>query len=102
MMRAGVPRLTLQYEVRDGLVLVGRVDFGWEDLRTLGEFDADLLQPGKTACDVVYQEECREDALRDLGWQVVRWNWADLTDPAALRQRLERAFQRGRRASRPG
>jgi hypothetical protein len=106
MMRAGVPRPTLQYEVRDGLVLVGRADFGWEDLRTLGEFDgkvkyAELLQPGQTASDAVYQEKCREDALRDLGWQVVRWTWADLRDPAALRGRLERAFQRGRGASRP-
>ena len=40
MMRTGVPRPTLQYEVRDGLVLVGRADFGWDDLRTLGEFEA--------------------------------------------------------------
>ena len=46
--------------------------------------------------DAVYQEKCREDALRDHGWQVVRWTWADLRDPAALRGRLERAYQRGR------
>ena len=106
MMRAGVPRPTLQYEVRNGLVLVGRADFGWEELRTLGEFDgkvkyAELLKPGQTASDAVYQEKCREDAIRDLGWQVVRWNWTDLKDPAALRRRLERAFQRGSRSSRP-
>ena len=103
MMRAGVPRPTPQYEVWDGPVLVGRADFGWEDLRTLGEFDgkmkyAELLQPDQTASDVVYAEKCREDALRDLGWQVVRWSWQDLKDPAALRGRLERAFQRGRRS----
>jgi hypothetical protein len=103
MVRAGIPRPTPQYEVWDGHVLVGRADFGWEELRTLGEFDgkvkyAELLQPGQTASDVVYQEKCREDALRDLGWQVVRWTWADLRDPAALRARLDRAFQRGRRS----
>ena len=102
MMRAGIPRPTPQYEVWDGHVLVGRADFGWEDLWTLGEFDGkvkygELLRPGQTASDVVYQEKCREDALRDLGWQVVRWTWADLKDPAALAGRLERAFQRGRR-----
>ena len=62
---------------------------------------AELLQLGQTASDAVYQEKCREDALRDLGWQVVRWNWADLKDPAAIRRRLERAFKRGRGASRP-
>jgi len=103
MVRTGIPRPTPQYEVWDGHVLVGRTDFGWEELRTLGEFDgkvkyAELLQPGQTASDVVYQEKCREDALRDLGWQVVRWTWADLRDPAALRARLDRAFQRGRRS----
>lgn len=59
---------------------------------------AELLLPGQTAGDVVYAEKLREDALRDLGWQVVRWGWADLRDPAELRRRLERAFQRGRRA----
>ena len=100
MMRVGVPAPTPQYEVWDGLLLVGRADFGWEELRTLGEFDgkmkySELVRPDQTAADVVYAEKCREDALRDLGWQVVRWGWTDLKDPPELRRRLERAFQRG-------
>jgi hypothetical protein len=103
MVRAGMPVPTPQYEVWDGQVFVGRADFGWEELRTLGEFDGkmkytDLVKPDQTAADVVYAEKCREDALRDLGWQVVRWSWADLKDPVALRWRLERAFKRGRPA----
>lgn len=103
--RHGLPRPELQLEVRaaDGR-LVGRCDFGWEDRRTLGEFDGRakygrLLAPGRTGGDAVYTEKLREDALRDLEWQVVRWTWADLAEPAALLARLERAFARGRRSA---
>ena len=44
----------------------GRVKSGW------------LPRPGETAADAVYAEKLREDVLRDLGWQVVRWTYADL------------------------
>jgi hypothetical protein len=46
---------------------------------------------------VVYAEKIREDALRDLGWQVVRWTYADLTAPMVLADRLQRAFARSAR-----
>jgi hypothetical protein len=97
----GLPSPELQYEVLDDRgVLVGRADFCWEEHRTLGEFDGKikygrLLRPGEAAQDVVYQEKRREDALRDLGWQMVRWNWVDLNAGAALAERLQRAFRRG-------
>ena len=101
----GVPAPLLQVEVFDALGrLVGRADFGWEEYRTLGEFDGRvkygrLLGPGQTIADAVFEEKRREDALRSLGWEVVRWLWEDLKDPQSLRERLERAFARGRRAA---
>ena len=58
-----------------------------------------LLRPGQTAADAVFEEKRREDALRDLGWQIVRWIWQDLYHPEDLRRRLERAFERGLRAA---
>ena len=87
-----------QYEVWRQGVLVGRADFGWEKFRTLGEFDGKekygrLLKPGQTAADAVFAEKRREDALRDLGWQIVRWIWEDLYHPEELRRRLERALR---------
>jgi len=102
--RIGVPAPTPQYEVWEREVLVGRVDFCWEEFRTLGEFDGRekygrLLRPGQTAADAVFEEKRREDALRDLGWQIVRWIWQDLYHPEDLRRRLERAFERGLRAA---
>src|SRR3954469_13648996 len=73
----------LQLPVRDGTRLLGRVDFAWPEHRTLGEFDGRvkygrLLRPGDDVTEVVYREKLREDLLRDLGWQVVRWTWPDL------------------------
>jgi hypothetical protein len=102
--RMGVPAPTPQYEVWEREVLVGRVDFCWEELRTIGEFDGKakygrLLKAGRTAADTVFEEKRREDALRDLGWQIVRWIWQDLYHPEDLRRRLERAFERGLRAA---
>ena len=99
--RIGIPTPIPQYEVWRQGVLVGRADFGWEKFRTLGEFDGKekygrLLKPGQTAADAVFAEKRREDALRDLGWQIVRWIWKD---PEELRRRLERAFERGLRAA---
>ena len=102
--RIGIPAPIPHYEVWDQGVLIGRADFCWEEFRTLGEFDGKqrygrLLRPGQTAADAVFAEKRREDALRDLGWQIVRWLWEDLYHPAELRRRLERAFARGLRAA---
>ena len=100
----GLPTPELQYEVfAPSGELVGRCDYAWREQRTLAEFDGlikygRLLKPGETTSAVIVAEKLREDALRDLGWQVVRWVWADLAKPALLADRLQRAFARGGRA----
>lgn len=105
MSDAGVPKPSTQFIVNNELgEFVGRSDFGWPESRTLGEFDGlvkygRLLKPGQTAGDVIMAEKAREDALRDVGWEIVRWLWADLRHPERLAARLERAFARGRRAA---
>ena len=81
--RWGVPAPILQLEVRDpNGGLVGRCDLG-SPFGTIGEFDGRvkyglLLKPGQTAEDVLLAEKRREERLRELGWQVVRWGWANL------------------------
>jgi hypothetical protein len=101
--RLGLPAPDLQVRVRraDGS-LIGRSDFGWRQLRTLGEFDGRvkygrLLRPGQAAGDAVYEEKLREDEMRDLGWQMARWTWTELSTPRVIDERLRRAFARGRR-----
>jgi hypothetical protein len=98
MHEADLPVPVPQYEVYDDRgQLVGRADFGWEEQRVLGEFDGRvkygrLLRPGQTVEEVVYREKLREDALRDLGWRVVRWTWADVFPGHVLVSRLSRAL----------
>ena len=94
-----------QYNVfdRNGRI-VGRADFAWQGHSTLGEFDGRgkygrLLKPGETTAGAVYREKLREDALRSLGWQVVRWTWNDLDQPDQIALRLREAFARARRSN---
>jgi hypothetical protein len=80
---------------------VARVDFVWEEFRTVCELDGRkkyvLLDPDGTA---LWREKLREDDLRDLGLEVVRGYWSDRQDGgAALADRLRRAFARGLRAT---
>jgi len=77
-----------------------RCDFGWEEHRTVAEFDGRIkygrcLRPGQDPGDAVFEEKVREDALRDGGLQVVRWIWAELDSFDAPAVRLRRAFARG-------
>ena len=93
----------LQYEITTSTgAVVARTDFAWEEDRIVGEFDgrikySRLLRPGQDPGDAVFEEKRREDAIRDIGWEVVRWTWGDLSVPANLAGRLERARSRSRR-----
>ena len=98
--RARLPRPVVQWEGPASPWLgrsIGRCDFGWPELRTVGEFDGKikygrLLKPGQEPGDVVFAEKCREDAIRDAGFRVVRWIWDDLDDFADVVARLRTAF----------
>ena len=99
----GLSPSALQLVIRrpDGS-FVGRTDFAWEDRRVVGEFDGRikygrLLRPGQDPGDAVFEEKQREDAVRDEGWEVVRWTWSDLTVPGWIGERVRRAQERGSR-----
>jgi hypothetical protein len=97
---AGLPPPVLQWEVHaagTGL-LIGRVDFGWPELRTVGEFDGLVkygrtLTPGQDPTEVLVAEKLREDALRGEGLAVVRWIWSDLADFGPTARRLRSRFR---------
>ncbi|SEC34911.1 hypothetical protein [Rhodococcus koreensis] len=97
--RAGLAVPSQQGEVFDpGGRRVGRVDFHFDGI-VLGEFDGRvkygrLLKPGQSPGDAVFAEKQREDALRDLGYQVVRWTWDDLESPSQAVDRVRRAIAR--------
>ena len=47
----------------------------------------------------MFQEKLREDHIRELGFNVVRWTWGELDDPPALAEKIRRALARGRAMS---
>jgi hypothetical protein len=95
-----LPPSALQFEIRSETgLLVARTDFAWEADRLVGEFDGRikygrLLRPGQAPGDAVFEEKLREDAIRDEGWNVVRWGWTDLRRPDRLAARVRRARER--------
>jgi hypothetical protein len=101
---ARLPRPQLQVLIVDPVTgqIVGRVDYFFEEEKTVGEFDGQLKyrdQPedGLTAAEVVWREKQREDAIRDLGFEVARSIWADLRKPALIVDRYKRCFARAAR-----
>jgi very-short-patch-repair endonuclease len=95
-----LPAPDLQQDIFDEQgTFVARVDFLWKEQRTIGEFDGkikygQMLKPSQSIEEVLFEEKRREDALRDLGWQIVRWLWADIYRPGVIRDRVLRAFAR--------
>lgn len=81
MREARLPLPDLQAEVETATGKV-RVDFLWEELGLIGEFDGmvkygvELAGPDPTVA--LASEKRREDSLRAQGYIVVRWLWDDL------------------------
>jgi hypothetical protein len=90
MRELGLPAPGLQHVVRDDQGFVGRVDFWWEAVGVVGEFDGRSkygIDDGVSASDQLWEEKLREDRLRAVGLSVVRWTWSDawLGGPMAAR-----------------
>lgn len=97
---AGLPTPVLQWEVHAAATgtFIGRVDMGWPEHRTVGEFDGLVkygrtLRPGQDIAEVLVAEKVREDALRDEDLGVVRWIWEDLADFAPTARRIRARFR---------
>lgn len=103
MHKAGLVVPELQVVIQDAAGReIARSDFGYPELRVAGEFDGRikygrLLRPGQRPGDAVFEEKRREDAMRDAGWIVIRWVWAELDRPEIIIARWERAFERAGR-----
>lgn len=71
-----------QVEIRDGRGrFVARVDFLLPEQRVIIEFDGAVKYDGAQGREALVREKRREDALRALGYRIVRLTWADLADP---------------------
>jgi hypothetical protein len=105
--RLGVPIPEPQVAIFDERGnFVARVDYLWADLGVVGEADgwgkygrpvASSPDAPSDPMQALRDEKLREDRLRDLGLEMVRWTSGDLSHPErGLSQRLSRAFARAR------
>jgi predicted transcriptional regulator of viral defense system len=91
----GLPPPDLQVDVRgDGFI--GRVDFMWPEFVTIAEVDGAMKYDDRSAA----MKQLRRDArLRDAGYEVVHFNWQEITaEPGRVAASIRAAFERGRRA----
>ncbi|WP_411374147.1 hypothetical protein ACLH0K_13920 [Arthrobacter sp. MPF02] len=91
---AGFEPPVLQQAFTDSSGLVGYSDFYWKHAGVVGEFDGEEKYTkseylkGRTASQAVVAEKNRENRIRALGINVVRWDWADLMEPGTLERKL--------------
>jgi hypothetical protein len=77
----GLPAPLLQVPFYDADGLIGYVDFYWPELGLIGEFDGRVkyndrwYTRGQLPEEVVWAEKQREDRLRAVARDLVRWNW---------------------------
>lgn len=67
-----LPTPELQLEVWDCGEFVARVDFLWRASNVVGEADG---RSKYATVEDLYREKRREERLRNLGFEVVRWDW---------------------------
>ncbi|HET7475519.1 MAG TPA: type IV toxin-antitoxin system AbiEi family antitoxin domain-containing protein [Dermatophilaceae bacterium] len=99
-----LPRAQVEIYDRRGR-LVARVDGLWREQGTVGEADGagkylGQFDPagagGLAAARVVLAEKVREDRIRDLGLELVRWDFPDMVyRPQEVADRVQAAHARG-------
>lgn len=100
--QARLPRPEVQYEVIDANgVVIARTDFGWPEFGLVGEVDGkwkygELLRAGQTPQDAIMNEKRREEAIRQQGLWIVRWDFSTVTRPGEVARLVRRAMENQR------
>jgi hypothetical protein len=81
LVQAGLPRPRPQYEVRDGQGrFVARLDLAWPELKAGLEYEGVYHRDR----DQYSRDLIRHNALRALGWTILRVDAVQMRDPIAL------------------
>jgi hypothetical protein len=93
----GLPAPELQAPIFGDNGFIGRVDFYWKQYRTIAEVDGAL----KYADPVRARKQLwRDKALRQAGYEVVHFDWREITQhPDQVASSIREAFRRGRKAA---
>jgi hypothetical protein len=97
--RQGLPAPEQQVEIRDRAGLIGIADFVWGAHGVIGEFDGRIKYQGQLVePNTLYAEKRREDRMRELGFEFVRFGWSEVRyQEDALGRRVRSAFARASR-----
>jgi hypothetical protein len=94
MAEMDIPMPELQLEIWHEGGFVARPDFLWAEFNLIGESDG---RSKYTQIDQFYAEKKREERLKDLGFELVRWDWDTAwREPELLEAKLRRGLVRGR------
>jgi hypothetical protein len=89
----GLPAPDLQVWVGDDDLVIGRADFLWRRYRTVGEADGAIKYADPWRASAQLERDAR---LRDAGYEVVHFSWAQIVrTPAQVVASVRAAFQRG-------
>jgi hypothetical protein len=96
MREIGIPMPSTQVILYDDGYIQIRVDFFWEPLGLVGEADGEkkYTMGGRDPIAVLREQQEREHILRELGHDIVRWNWQVANNPRLLGARLRSAMAR--------
>ncbi len=89
----GLPPPELQVWVGDEDEIAGRVDFLWRERRTIAEADGAIKYTGAARALAQLNRDAR---LREAGFEVVHFTWAEITKvPGQVVGAIRAAFRRG-------
>lgn len=92
-------RVISQFKVTRGRKVIARSDFLVDDL-VIVEFDGLVKYAGALGRDALAAEKARESDIVDLGYEVIRLIWADLSRPESVAARVRTARERALRRRR--
>ena len=91
-----MPPPALQVNIRGAQGFIGRVDFCWQEYRTIAEADG-ALKYAEQGRDRARAQLARDEKLHDAGWGTFHFTWHEIYhEPAPTIDRLRRAFSRNR------
>jgi Transcriptional regulator, AbiEi antitoxin len=92
----GIPPPGLQVNIRGAQGFIGRVDFCWDEYRTIAEADG-ALKYEEQGRDRARAQLARDEKFHDAGWGTFHFTWREIYhEPAPTIDRLRRAFARNR------
>jgi hypothetical protein len=91
-----IPPPGLQVNIRGARGFIGRVDFCWEEHRTIAEADG-ALKYGEQGHARARAQLARDEKFHDAGWGTFHFTWREIYhEPAQTIDRLRRTFVRNR------